>query len=129
MNIISADSIKDSSYYRKDDYFLRVVYFVIGNALEIVASPMDPTTITVWDDSTSLAMFSVHIHGEVEAFETITVPAGIFNCYRERLEVSIPGLYSYTIRNWLADGIGAVRIVSVSGDDSTDMKLESYSLH
>ncbi len=122
----TSDTTYDSAYYRKDDYFVYVTYFLEGIPLELMVSPVDPEVGATWSCSDTAAFFVVEASGEVECQEDVTVPAGTFSCFRELLVVE-SSVYGATIRTWLADGVGPVRIVSVSDEDSTDMQLVDYS--
>ncbi|MCD6595392.1 hypothetical protein J7L68_06940 [bacterium] len=120
------DSSTDSSYYRKSEYFLESIFFYNGSILDdiIAVSPLDPSVGFTWSDTVNIT-----VDGEVEAQEEITVPAGTFQCYREKIEVNaLGGLISMTICNWLADGVGPARILYIMNGDTTDMKLTSYSV-
>ena len=123
------DSSTDSSYYRKSDYFLESIFFYNGSILNniIAVSPIEPSVGFTWNDTNDTV--NTTVYGEVEAQEEITVPAGTFQCYRERIEVNaLGGLISIIIYNWLSDGVGPARIMYISGEDTTDMKLTSYSV-
>lgn len=116
----------DSTYYRRGDYFLEAIFFYQGRILEdiIAVSPLEPSVGFVWSDTVN-----IEVEGEVVAETTITVPAGTFDCFEEHLLVSaLGGLVRLEITNYLADGVGPVKIVYVSSGDTTDMELTEYSL-
>jgi len=116
----------DSTYYRKGDYFLEAIFFYQGSILDdiIAVSPLEPSVGFVWSDTVN-----IEVEGEVVAETTITVPAGTFDCFEEHLLVSaLGGLVQMEITNYLADGVGPVKIVYVSSGDTTDMELTEYSL-
>ncbi|MCD6531516.1 hypothetical protein J7K99_03630, partial [bacterium] len=90
----------------------------------IAVSPLEPSVGFVWSDTVN-----IEVEGEVVAETTITVPAGTFDCFEEHLLVSaLGGLVQMEITNYLADGVGPVKIVYVSSGDTTDMELTEYSL-
>ncbi len=120
-NTDTIDTLQDSTYYRKDEYLLHGVFFK-GFAIPVTISPLEPTIGDFWAD-TSLIIFS----GEVLTKETITVPAGEFECYKEKLEATVLG-EDLIIYNWLGNNVGPVRIIVVYEGDSTDMKLASYTI-
>jgi len=115
----------DSTYYRKDEYLLQGIFFDGGARLPVTVSPLEPVVGVSWD-TTGL----VTIYGEVLSQESITVDAGTFDCYKEKLVITSI-FANMTIYNWLADGIGPVRILILNDPDSTDtkdMQLSSYTI-
>ena len=128
------DSITDSSYYRKDTVYgyLYVRYFYSSVALDVIASKLNPQVNDDWEQyDTIMGIIYVHIYGKVEAREDITVPAGVFDCFKERLDIQISGAMRDTVvmNNWLSNNVGPVRIFQTSATDTTDMKLQAYSVH
>ncbi len=124
--VATTDSDTDSTYYRKGEFFLEAIFFYQGSLLDdiIAVSPLEPSVGFSWGDTVN-----IEVNGVVEDSEEITVPAGTFQCYRERLQISaLGGMIEMQIYNWLSDGVGPVRIMYVSGEDTTDMKMVSYSV-
>jgi len=130
--VMDGDSITDSIYYRKDAYFLYAGYFFeisgIFNFVPILAAPLTPEVGFSQADTAQLGMFSIYSNVVVEAKETITVPRGTYECYRELLTIE-SSLLTLTMRSWFADTIGPIRLITLSSGDSTDMTLESYVKH
>ena len=123
----SSDSTVDTVYYRKGTDYLYAGYVYYGAFLSFPAAPVVPEVGMEWDDAETL-LVEVNIHGEVEAYETITVPAGTFDCYCEYITVE-SSITNLNLRTWVADGVGPVRIVNIGEADSTDMVLVEYSLN
>ena len=116
----------DSTYYRKGDYFLEAVFFYQGTILnDIVAvSPLEPSVGFAWQDTVN-----IEVEGEILEQTTVEVPAGTFECFKEHLVVSaLGGLIQMEIFNYLADGVGPIKVVYVSDEDTTEMELMEYSI-
>ncbi len=123
----SSDSSVDSIYYRKGTDYLYGGHYMYGAFFAFPAAPLNPEIGMEWDDVETL-LVDITVHGEVEAYETITVPSGTYDCYRELLTVE-SSIYNFSLRTWFADGVGPVRIVDIETADSTDMQLQDYSLN
>lgn len=123
----SSDSSVDSIYYRKGTDYLYGGYYMYGAFFAFPAAPLAPEIGMEWDDVETL-LVDITIHGEVEGYETITVPSGTYDCYRELLTVE-SSIYNFSLRSWFADGVGPIRIVNIEVADSTDMQLQEYFLN
>ncbi len=116
----------DSTYYRKGDYFLEAMFFYQGSILDdiIAVSPLEPSVGFSWEDTVD-----IQTSGEVLAETTVVVPAGTFDCFEEHLVISaLGGLIRMEIFNYLADGVGPVKVVYVSSGDTTRMELTDYEI-
>ncbi len=128
LEVEPGDDTDDSTYYRKDSNYLQAIVYNGSMLLRFPVSPLAPSVGQTWSQTSGLAT----INGEVLAKETITVGAGSFECYKEKVSVSLGMLGSMKIYNWLAPEIGPVRILASFNADSTDvkdMKLKSYTIH
>ncbi len=131
MFLPQADSTIDSIYYRKDEFFLYVGYFQMGEFLPMPISPLQPQAGYTWSHADSIGMLlKIYLDGIVQGAERITVPAGTFDCMVELVHIEIRGLAPDTVwlKYWLADDIGPARILEMSNTDTTDRQLSSYSL-
>ena len=127
MYTTTSDSSLDSIYYRKGSEYLYGGYVFLDAFLGFPAAPIKPEIGDEWETIDTLGIFEVSIVGEVVSFDTLTVPAGEYECYQASLIIDA-GVISMDMIYWFSNGVGPVRIMQIDDADTTDRMLESYSL-
>ncbi len=86
--------------------------------------PFTSEAVAHSDDGSPDAVMTTRV--EFVGFETISVPAGRFNCIRLHLRVE-EGPYAVELTTWMAPGIGAVRSYEYSDGERVRRSLIGYT--